>query len=255
LGSTIQAYYDGSGRLDDPKARFLTLAGYVGTTNAWRQFEERWKRVLLRWNCAYLHLNEAHYLQKEFAASKGWTKDRVNGLLQDLFNECLSPVGWGEFKGEFYGASCTVNLEDYAKACTDIPSLLLKEPSAICVNYVVTIGLMALPEDLTRPLGKEGTIELYFDKGESFMHKVDRIWRSKPNNQLEGPLRLVESICAADMREVIGLQAADFLAWQTNRYYTYGFNEPTGSFAGITRVFATPTFSCYYDYDSLKALP
>jgi hypothetical protein len=252
LAVAVQAYYDGSGKSDDPNAQYLTLAGYAGTPNAWRQFEECWSRVLKRWGCQYLHMNEAHSLQGEFVAEKGWTESRVDSLLADLFNECLSPTGWGNLKGEFYGASCTVNLQDYRKACADVPSL--KEPEAICVDYVVTIALMALPENRKLPIGKEGTVEIFFDKGESFIHKVDRVWRSKPNSKLRGPLQLVSSIGHADMRDVIGLQAADFLAWHTNRYYTHGMNEKTGSFAGVIRVLASPMFERYYDYEELKGL-
>lgn len=254
LAIAIRAYYDSSGKSDDPNTRFLTLAGYAGTANAWQQFEERWDRVLQRWGCSYLHMSDAYLLQQGFAETKGWTKDRVNGLLRDLFNECLSPTGWVNFKGEFYGASCTVNLEDYTKASADVPSRSIKEPEAICVDHVVTVALMALPENLNLPLGKEGRVELFFDKNESFMHKVDRVWRSKRNGKLEGPLQLVSSIATADMREVIGLQAADFLAWHANRYYTHGFDEPTGALAQAMRVFATPLFDCYCDYEYLKGL-
>lgn len=254
LAIAIQAYYDSSGKSKDSNTRFLTLAGYVGTPNAWRRFEELWNNVLQRWDCSYLHMSDAYLLRKEFAKSKGWTQERVNGLLRDIFNECLSPTGWRDFKDEFYGASCTVNLEDYTKASADMPSHSLKEPEAICVDHVVTVALRALPENLNLPLGKEGRVELFFDKGEPFMHKVDRIWRSKPNNRLKGPLQLVSSIVAADMREVIGLQAADFLAWHTNRYYTHGFDEPTGALAQGTRIFATPLFDCYCDYEYLKGL-
>ncbi|MFC1871376.1 DUF3800 domain-containing protein [Chloroflexota bacterium] len=250
----IQAYYDGSGKSDDPNARFLTLAGYAGTPNAWQQFEKRWDQILQRWGCHYLHMSEAHSLQQEFAAAKGWTKNRVNGLLQDLFNECLSPTGWEKFKGEFYGASCTVNLEDFAKVCVDMPSHVLNKPEAICVDHVITIALRALPENSGMPFGKEGRVELFFDKGESFMHWIDKKWRSKPNNKLQCPLQLVSSISAVDARDVIGLQAADFLAWHTNRYYTHGLNEESGAFAGISRVFATPLFDRYCDYDYLKGL-
>lgn len=253
LAVAIQAYYDGSGKTNDPNAQYLTLAGYAGTPNAWRQFEECWSHVLERWGCQYLHMSEAHSLHKEFVAAKGWTGSRVTSLLADLFNECLSPICWDNFKGEFYGASCTVNLADYRKACADMPSL--KEPKAICVDFVVTIAMRALPENLKLPFGKEGTVELFFDKGESFMNKVDRIWRSKPNNKLKGPLQLVSGIWHADMRDVIGLQAADFLSWHTNRYYTHGMNEGTGSFSGLIRALSTPMFvERYYDYEELKGL-
>ncbi len=252
LAVAVQAYYDGSGKSDDPNAQYLTLAGYAGTPNAWRQFETHWVKVLQRWDCQYLHMKEAGSLQEEFTASKGWTHERVDALLADLFNECLSPTGWADFKGQFYGVSCTVNLVDYRKARAEKPAL--KEAEAICVDYAITIALMALPENRNLPFGKEGTVELFFDKGESFMNKIFRIWGSKPNNKLIGKLGLVSSIGAADSRNVIGLQAADFLAWHTNRYYTHGLTDKTGSFAGIMRVLAAPMYEYYYDYEQLKGV-
>ena len=248
----IKAYYDGSGNSRDPNGRFLTLAGYAGTPRAWCAFEEKWKKVLQRWDCAYLHMNEAHSLKQEFAVENGWTENRVKGLLQDLINECLSSTGWGEFKGEFRGVACTINLKDYAKIYSDMPSYSIKEPEAICVDYVVTVALMGLSENRGLPFGKEGKMQLFFDHDEPSMHKINRVWKSKPHYRLKGPLQLVHGIETADMRETIGLQAADFLAWQTNRYYTHGFDEPTGAFAGIVRVLACPAFGEYFDYEHLK---
>lgn len=247
--TTIRAYYDGSGNPRDSQAQFLTLAGYAGTANAWQAFEKKWASVLQRHGCEYLHMREAWSLVGEFAKRKGWAKEKVQSLLADLFNECLSPIGWQNFKGQFYGASCIVNLADYKKAHIEMPQL--KEPESICVDFVVTIALMALPENLSLPFGKEGTIQLFFDKNEPFRHKVERTWRKKPRKKLEHPLRLVSSIEEADLRDVIGLQAADFLAWSTNRYYVHGLTE-RGAFAGIARVLASPVFERYYDYNKLQ---
>ena len=252
LAVAIQAYYDGSGKSNNLTTKFLTLAGYAGTPDAWCQFEKCWAKVLQRWDCKYLHMKEANSLQEEFVISKGWTRERVSALLADLFNECLSPTGWVDFKGQFYGASCTVNLMDYRKAREEKPTL--KEAEAICVDYVVTIALKALPENRNLTFGKEGTTELFFDKGESFMNKIWRVWCSKPNNKLIGKLGLISSIAGVDSRNVIGIQAADFLAWHTNRYYTHGLDEKTGAFASLIRAFAAPLFSCYYDYAKLKEL-
>lgn len=246
LAVTLKAYYDGSGKKD---TRFITLAGYVGTSAAWNQFEKQWSQILNHHGCQYLHMREARSLRGEF---EGWTHKRVDALLADLFNDCLSPIGWEDFKGKFYGASCTVNIADYKRAKAEIPSL--KSLESICVDYVITIALRALPENLDLPFGKEGTLELFFDKGESFLNKVDRIWRAKPRNKLEGPLQLVSGIGSLDMHDVIGLQAADFLAWQTNRYHTHSLNEGTGAFAGITRVLAAPMFEYYYDHEKLMGL-
>ena len=60
-------------------------------------------------------------------ASQGWTHHRVDLLLKDLFNECLAPSRAAEVTGEFYGASCSVDLADYRKVQTEIQNL--KEPN------------------------------------------------------------------------------------------------------------------------------
>src|SRR4030042_6844117 len=140
VGVSIRAYYDGSGKSNNPETQFLTLAGYAGTPEAWIEFEQRWSKVLQSWDCDYLHMQEARQLKGKF---EGWDNDTVDRLLADLFNECFSPIGWENYKNQFYGASCTVNLEDYRKAYSEIPTL--KKPEVICVDFVVTIALMALP--------------------------------------------------------------------------------------------------------------
>ncbi len=250
LATTIKAYYDSSGKSNNARAQYLTLAGYAGSPKAWDEFEQRWIKALQNEKCAYLHMAEALSLQGEFAKSKGWTQKRVLKLIAELVNECLSPIGWTDFKGEFQGASCTINLTDYRKVKDELAEL--KEPESICVDFVITIALMSMPKDSNLPFGKKGMVELFFDKNEAFMHKVDRVWRSKPNKQLQGPLRLVSTIAQLDSRQRAGLQAADLLAWSTNRYYTHGMSDPIGSLASTLRVFAAPAFTEYYDYSKLK---
>lgn len=250
MAITVKAYYDSSGKSNSIRNRYLVLGGYIGTPNAWDEFERRWIAVLSSQKCAYLHMTEAMALRGEFARSRGWTSERVLKLIAELFNKCLSPIGWANFKGDFRGASCIINLADYRKLKAELPGL--KEPESICVDYVVTIALMSMPEDRSLPFGKKGMVELFFDKNETFMHKIDRIWRSKPNKQLQGPLRLVSNIAQSDSSQIAGLQAADLLAWSTNRYYTFGMSDPIGSFAGSLRVLASPMFEEYYDYAKLK---
>lgn len=251
MSVAIKAYYDSSGKIDDPNTRYLTLAGYAGSPNAWRLFEERWSRVLKRHGCAYMHMREFNSSQGNF---KGWTKPKKNELKKDLFNECFSEIGWGQYKGEFVGASCTINLNDYDRACTDKPSLFKKKPEYICTNFVVNIAMMVLPDNKNMPFGKGGTIELYFDKGEPFLHTIDRIWRDKPKNQLKGPLQLISKIAKVDKHQVIGLQAADFLAWSSNRSYvgnpTHNYLEakPDSVSADISRKLACPLYERYYDH-------
>jgi hypothetical protein len=117
--------------------------------------------------------------------------------------------------------------------------------------------LKSLPENLNSPFGKEGTVELFFDKGEPFMHKIDKIWRTKSENKPQ-VLQLVSSIEQSDTKTSIGLQAADFLAWSVNRYHTYGLNDKYsnfgGGFIGVSRCLATPLWGMCFDFKELKEL-
>lgn len=191
-------------------------------------------------------MREANGLRDKF---EGWTHDRVDAVMRDLFNTCLSPAGWDEFRGRFVGAACTVNLEDYARARTEFPRLERKEPEAICVDHVVTIALMTLPEDLGKPFGKAGTVELTFDRGEQFRHKINRMWTARAGIR-PAVMDLVSLVTDGDMRQLPGLQAADLLAWHTNRYRREGFLGAPES--GVFRVFATPNHETYFDYEALK---
>ena len=149
LAYAIKAYYDSSRTC----SKFMTLAGYVGTPEAWEAFEPRWCEVLSRWPCTALHTSDAYALRGEFTIERGWTLDRVRAFILDLFNNCTAPIGRDEFRGGFVGASCTINLEDYRRLREQVQ---IKAPEAICVDHVVTIGLKALPEDQTQPFGKRG---------------------------------------------------------------------------------------------------
>ena len=248
--SVLLAYFDGSGNSRGTGTRSITLAGYVGTEATWGRLQANWQDVLERWNCRYLHMREARSLIGEFAASKGWTHDRVDLLLAALFNECLAPSRKEEFSGQFYGASCSVNLPDYRKGHAEIKNL--KEPESLCVDFVVTVALMALPENREMPLGKEGTMKLVFDNKELFMSKVVRAWTRRRRNKRD-PLSLITSAEKQDAQNCAGLQAADFLAWSTNRYLGEGLTTRFSSMAGLFRVLATPGFECHYDYARLKA--
>ncbi len=240
--AAVRGYFDGS-RTGD---RYVTLAGYIGPPEAWSIFDERWRAVLESWHLPYMHMREANVRRGPF---EGWSPQRVDGVMRDLFNNCLAPAGWGQFRGKFVGAACTVNLDDHARARSELPRLRDKEPEAICVDHVVTIALTALPIDLEERFGKAGTVELIFDQGEKFRHTIDRVRQSRARNR-PAVLDLVSLVGDGNMRAKVGLQAADLLAWHTNRYRRHGFLG--APISGAIRVFATPNYETYFDYEILK---
>jgi hypothetical protein len=217
LAVAIKAYCDGSGKSDDPVSQYLTLAGCIATPEAWDAFEKRWGEVLARNGCDYLHMQEANALQGAFSTAKGWTALRVSALLLD-FASCSFSTETLEAQGTFVSAHCTVNLPDYRRAAETYPQLRNYRPEQFCVTHVVNVAASMLPNDSSRPLGKDGTAELYFDKGEPFMKYIDREWRQKPRKRHPN-WELVSSLVPVDSRTVYGVQAADFLAWTVNRYF------------------------------------
>lgn len=243
MGTEILAYFDSSGKPNDPNCKFVTLAGYIGTPGAWHEFKDSWLKVLTRWNCPYFHMNEAFMGNGVF---KGWTKEAVKQLYADLLNECFSPIGWEKYRDQFWGASCTINLVDYRKVKSEMSNL--KTPEMICNNFLITMALKALPENKQKPYGKDGSVKLYFDKGESFMNPISKVWGAKTGSRL---LSLVDVISCLEMREEIGIQAADHLAWSTHRVYSSGPEDILGIMVGYSRFLATPNFEQYYDYQSL----
>jgi hypothetical protein len=231
----------------------------VGTYDAWEEFEQSWNKVLEHWNCSYLHMVDAGTLRGEYS---GWTKKQVNAFLGELFNKCFSPIGRGKkYEGQFYGVSCTVNLEDYRNIVKKRDMPVGQSPEAICVRTIIYATAMGLPDNPDKPLGKDGELELYFDNNEPFLHEIEKMTRNISRKQLENSvLGLISSKVQFDSRKVIGLQAADFLAWQTNRSYACNpernlqLVDLKTAKAAIRRILATRGFSEYYDCKRLERL-
>jgi hypothetical protein len=127
MAFTLRSYYDGSrgrprpgteGQIEHAE-RYMTLAGYSGTDEAWQVFESRWAEMLSRWPCDYLHMADAHALRGQFTKARGWTGTKVHKCIADAFNTCLSPTGWGDYRDQFISACCTVNLSDHKRFVTD----------------------------------------------------------------------------------------------------------------------------------------
>jgi hypothetical protein len=170
----------------------------------------------------------------------------------DLSNQCLSPYGTREpIEDSLVGATCTVEIDDYFRAQIECPYLRGMKPDEVCVNYLAEVALKLLQEDRNGHMGKSGSVEMYFDRGEKFMRTIYGPWqqhRKKP-----GSLKLIHEIQQAKSEHSVGLQAADFLAWHTNRDW---WKRDTGEKDLLLRMrmIAAGLFSSdRYDYDKLVA--
>jgi hypothetical protein len=216
----VVGFYDGSSSERNGEKVRITLAGYAAKPHVWRDVEDVWRRVLDgdsgRPKVDCLHMWQANALSDQFALANGWTKSKVDSLLNDLSNRCLSPYGAREpIEDSLVGAVCTVEIEDYRRAQDECPYLQGMPPEEVCVNYVAEVALRLLPEDPNGIMGKAGAVDMYFDRGEKFMRTIYRPWQQHRKNG--GLLKLINRIESKRSEDLPGLQAADFLAWHTNR--------------------------------------
>jgi Protein of unknown function (DUF3800) len=217
LHMAIAAYYDSSGKIDDPNARFLVLAGFAAPDSVWPHFEVKWGAVLRKYGVDYSHMKELTQLDEQFSPERGWSKAHRQAFILALMNV------WGEFVDTRLQAySCCIALDDYRRIKEENPSLKEKKAKEVCLNCCVDCcvgGLHIAQEDFDVPR----PISLYFDENESFLDRIMRVYNSKKGakakRRRQGWPYQVASITVASARDVYPLQAADLLAWGVHRHY------------------------------------
>lgn len=211
----FKAYYDSSGRIKDPKTQFLTLAGYAGTAECWKDLESKWRGTLIKHNAPrssrgfpYFHMREAIVRQRGY---RGWSEER----LRELWRELMNLIGHTD-RSTLVGFSATVDVKGFRAATAKLPKM--KSPDDLLIDFAFGQALSMLPS-------AADVIELVFDKDEKFAGRIGALrggsaWWSK----------YVSDIREENMHESCGIQAADTLAWMVNRYYSRGNNDRWGMY-------------------------
>ncbi len=240
----MKAYYDGSGSSSDPSTPRVTLAGYAGNPEAWERFEAKWPAVLRgnseRPTCRYLHMTELTTRRDEFA---GWTDGQCSALLKDVYR-CLYSLAWTP-ENNFRALICTVDLGDYERACRVIADLRELSPEAICTDHVCDWAIRMIPNDESTLTGKAGSVEFVFDQNEPFRRTLMPRWTTKWPRR-ERLFKCIAAITEADMSQTPGLQAADYVAWHTNRY-----RSRDDMYAQMVRSLSSNPYEVFYGYEAL----
>src|SRR5215208_1212366 len=53
-----RAYYDNSGDEQDGGQKCLSVGGYLGTIDTWKEFDDEWSKILDKFGVEYLHMKE-----------------------------------------------------------------------------------------------------------------------------------------------------------------------------------------------------
>ncbi len=210
----LEAYFDGS---VSTKPALLTLAGFAAENSIWIEFDKRWNAILTdskkRPAAKYVHMREANALQGEFSPRNGWNAKKVEALVQDLLFY-LQTVD----KQRFRMSACTVDLAAREKLKHE--GLPIPEAVDIC-NELCPKTFLAWYFD--KYPGIISTLDYFFDKDEPFKESFEKTWTQEKSRVLvPGALdmtwSLIKTVNIAEMRHKPGLQAADLLAWATNRH-------------------------------------
>ena len=216
----LKVYFDGSGKAEDPRTKFVTIAGFAGEEEVWSYFDQEWNGILSdRGNPKYMHMADAIQHKHNFDA---WDADKTDFLIQGLIG-LLQEVTVG--KNKFCGFRCTVDLAAHAKWRTmnRIPPV-----AQLCANLSFGQIMMwygSFPDRIILPF------DLFFDRGDPFLNVLVQQWNNKETRSAHPWWKLVKAIEHAEMQTTPALQAADMLAWSHNRLKTSGPDGWAGRFA------------------------
>jgi hypothetical protein len=193
----------------------ITLAGYAADDAIWSDFDNEWNRILAddrtRPKAAYLHMKEAAHLEGIFSWRNGWNRKKVEFLMTDLlmYLQTLDKKRLRQF-------ACSIDLKAYRAVKAE--GWNMPDPVDLCNGYC--------PEGvLVWYLGEyPGVIDAahyFFDVSEPFKQPFEELWTKEKQSLSVRPTaetwQIIKSVTTTEMRERPPLQAADLLAWASNR--------------------------------------
>jgi hypothetical protein len=182
----------------------------------WTEFDANWREVLkatdMRPEAPYLHMREATKGIGPFNYRNGWNLKKVGHLVTDLLMY-MQTVD----KKRFRQFGCTVDLEAYRKLAAEGYSF--NDPVDICNEFCAFTVLTWYHSSYP---GIIHSAHYFFDVDEPFKAPFEEWWKTEKGQFLDPTAMrevwsLIKTVTTADMRDKPALQAADLLAWATNR--------------------------------------
>jgi Protein of unknown function (DUF3800) len=227
----------------------MTALEFSANKAAFEDFERDWQVIISANEGRPIHAAELMY--KDFGGKGAAILQRCVDVLARLDQEI------------FHTFVCTIDLIDYERARIECPYLMTprldenrpKPAEAVCVDWCAGSLFDRLNIDTERP-AETGGIDLIFDQNEDFLCEIHRVhtadkkrrplWADerKAMRTFSGYIRSTK--CISSSLEW-PLQAADVIAWSTNRHYTVGDRN---SWFDALRQRRVEDFR-FYDYETI----
>ena len=193
---TLIAYFDDSGKFDDPNETVNCVGGCIASNQAWDLFKTEWAQALRRFGISQLHMRTFAHSVGEF---NGWEEIRRREFLQALIEvmcrHVKKPIG------------AVLPLSQYDELTPD-QKANLPDPYLICFQDCAhAVGLVA--KELFDP---EETVQLVFakrPKGDAMVRRDFELCKQ----QLPTGDRLI-SVEFDTPQNALPLQVADLVAYE-----------------------------------------
>jgi hypothetical protein len=249
----LESYFDGSNTGGWEHGSVVTLAGFAADDTIWTEFDEGWKAILgdssRRPSVDHLHMRRAAHLLFPFDYKHGWNMQRVGFLIADLLMY-LQTID----KKRFRQFACTVDLEAYRRVAAE--GLVQDSPITVCLNNCPYGVLSWYVVDYP---GLIHSAHFFFDENEPFMQPFEDKWTLE-KNRLVAPggsdmfWSLIKTVTTATMKDKPALQAADLLAWASNRAYTANADRAEVPFRYLEHIMkeVIPSMWCVWNEDRFR---
>ena len=193
----LRAYFDDSGKFNDPQETAVVVAGGIAEVEQWVGFDLEWKRTLDKFNVSEFHMSHLAHFKGEYT---GWAENKRKGFLRALCQivdkYIRKPIGGLVPKDAFQSLS------------PERRAQWMNDPYFVCLQDAMRLaGNMA--HELFVPAE---SVHIICDQQPGFEAKANRVYRAC-QKQLEHGDRLVQ-FGFGDSKDYPGLQLADLIAYE-----------------------------------------
>lgn len=200
----IQCYFDDSGKESSSREPFVCLAGYLGHYTFWERFINQWQHMLMKHNISCIHMRDMIPLTGEYG-KLGWDEQKRDKVLLDF----IDIIKDNQLIG--FGVGVDVKAWRIYRKNSNIGKSKLGDVQYFCFARIMRM----LTDRLSKALPHE-LVSITFDTDPEFAANRLRFFQTyRAHNDFMR--KYMTSITFADPLSILGLQAADILAWETRK--------------------------------------
>lgn len=191
----LKAYFDDSGKWEDPTETAVVVAGVIADVAQWEIFDRKWNTVLNRFNVSELHMREFAHFRGEYKAwSEGARQEFIGQLLELAESYVRKPIG------------ALLPKEQFEELPPHLKENWLGDPYIVCLWDTIGMSLDAAAELYNQDL------EIICDVQPKLQGKGKRVYQACETYLLNR--RRLQGFSFASSKQCPGLQLADLIAYE-----------------------------------------